>query len=158
MNKSAFLKLLLKLLSWRLIKLLIHLQFPQVKQLSTEDLTAWLAAGDTKPLLLDARTLEEYEVSHLKNARLVPENLQNLIDRQKIDFTTPIVVYWSVGYRSGALAKQLQSLGYQNVFNLSGSIFQWVNENRPIYREGKQVDRVHPYQKLWGHLLNEQYL
>ena len=149
----------LKLLSWRLIKLLIRLQFPQVQQLSTENLAAWLAdEGKSKPLLLDARTREEYEVSHLKNARLAPDNLQNLINHEEINLTTPIVVYCSVGYRSGALAKRLQSLGYQNVFNLSGSIFQWVNENRLVYREGKQVNQVHPYQKWWGYLLKEQYL
>lgn len=149
--------MLLKLLSWKLIKLLIRLQFPRVRQLSTEDLAAWLTR-DTKPLLLDARTKEEYEVSHLENARLATDNLQNLIEREKINFATPIVVYCSVGYRSTALAKQLQSLGYQNVFNLSGSIFQWVNENRLVYRVGIQADRVHPYQKWWGYLLNDRYL
>ena len=149
----------LKLLSWRLIKLLIRLQFSQVRQLSTEDLAAWLAdEGKSKPLLLDARTREEYEVSHLKNARLAPDNLQNLMNHEGINLATPIVIYCSVGYRSTALAKQLQSLGYQNVFNLSGSIFQWVNENRLVYREEKQVNQVHSYQRWWGYLLNEQYL
>ena len=72
---------------------------------------------------------------------------------ERIDYATPIVVYCSVGYRSSAIARRLESLGYRNVLNLSGSIFQWVNENRSVYREGKPVTKVHPYQKFWQHLL-----
>ena len=145
---------LVRILGWLLVKLLIRLQFLEIQQLSTTDLAAWLQEeGADKPLLLDARTKEEYEVSHLENARLAPSNLEDLVNRQGINFATPIVVYCSVGYRSAATSRLLQSLGYQKVFNLSGSIFQWVNENRPVYRGEKQVDQVHPYQKLWQCLL-----
>jgi rhodanese-related sulfurtransferase len=142
----------IKILSWQLIKLLIRWQFPEIKQISTGDLAAWLLDDNrAKPLLLDARTLEEYAVSHLKNAQLIPNNLDDLV--AAINFSTPIVVYCSVGYRSAAIARRLQSQGYQNVFNLSGSIFQWVNENRLVYQAEKPVTKVHPYQKFWQHLL-----
>ena len=142
--------------SWWLMKLLIRLQFPTVRQLSTADLAAWLSAEDkSKPLLLDARTPEEYRVSHLRNARLIPQNIENLVS--EIDYSTPIVVYCSVGYRSSAIARRLDSLGYKNVFNLSGSIFQWVNENRSVYRDGKPVTQVHPYNKFWQHLIVESH-
>ena len=140
--------------SWWLIKLLIRLQFPTVRQLSTADLAAWLSAEyKSKPLLLDARTPEEYGVSHLLNARLVPQNIEDLVSQ--VDYSTPIVVYCSVGYRSSAIARRLNSLGYKNVLNLSGSIFQWVNENRLVYRDGKPVTQVHPYNKFWQHLIVE---
>ena len=138
--------------SWWLIKLLIRLQFPTVKQLSTTDLAGWLADEKTQPLLLDARTLEEYRVSHLCNAVLVPQNLLDFT--KEVEHSTPIVVYCSVGYRSSAIASRLNTLGYDRVFNLSGSIFQWVNENRSVYRDGELVNTVHPYQKFWQHLLN----
>ncbi|WP_319422668.1 rhodanese-like domain-containing protein [Pleurocapsa sp. FMAR1] len=143
-----------KRLSWQLIKLLIRLQFPEIQQLSPKDLAVWLQKdGVSKPLLLDVRTREEYEVSHLKNARLAPSNLEDLIEGGKNDFSTPIVVYCSIGYRSCQIARRLQSMGYQTVFNLSGSIFQWVNENRLVYRDSKPVSVVHPYQKFWQYLL-----
>ena len=144
-------QVLIRIASWRLIKLLIRLQFPDIKQLSTEDLAAWLSDTDTQPLLLDARTPEEYQVSHLNNAKLATEDLKDLINT--VDRTKPIVVYCSVGYRSSAIARRLNSLGYQNVFNLSGSIFQWVNENRPVYSQGKIATQVHPYNKFWQYLL-----
>ena len=143
----------IRVASWWLIELLIRLQFPEIQQLSTADLTKWLSDDSRpKPFLLDARTSEEYQVSHLRNARLVPNNLKELVD-EGINYATPIVVYCSVGYRSSAIARRLKSIGYQNLFNLSGSIFQWVNENRPVYCQGKQVTEVHPYQKFWQHLL-----
>lgn len=145
----------IKILGWKLIKFLIRLQFPEVKQLSTAELAAWLSDRKrSKPLLLDARTSEEYQVSHLKDARLIPNHLEDLANWEEINSTTPIVVYCSVGYRSAAIARRLQFLGYENVFNLNGSIFQWVNENRFVYQEGKVVDRVHPYQKFWQFLLS----
>ncbi len=145
---------LFRILSWWLIKLLIRLQFREIQQLSTEDLAAWLQKeGGQKPLLLDARTKEEYEVSQLQNAQLAPNNLEDLVKQKEINFATPIVVYCSVGYRSAAMARRLQSLGYQNVFNLRGSIFQWVNENRLVYRGEKPVNKVHSYRRFWQYLL-----
>ena len=142
---------MIRVTSWWLIKRLIKLKFPEVKQLSTAELATWLADKGSKPVLLDARTPEEYQVSHLNNAKLVTDNLQDIV--ANVDYTTPIVAYCSVGYRSSAIARRLEALGYQNVFNLEGSIFEWINENRPVYRQGKQTTKVHPYQKFWKHLL-----
>jgi rhodanese-related sulfurtransferase len=103
---------------------------------------------------LDARTLAEYQVSHLKDAYLVPDRLEDLADLEGVSFSTFIVVYCSVGYRSAAIARRLKSLGYQNVFNLRGSIFQWVNEERLVYQQNKPVEEVHPYNRLWRFLLS----
>lgn len=148
--------MLIRFLSWWSIKLLIRLRFPGVRHLSTADLATWLSARDkSKPLLLDARTPEEYRVSHLRNAILVPQNLDDFV--KEVDYSTPIVVYCSVGYRSSAVSSHLDRLGYKNVFNLSGSIFEWVNENRSVYRGEKLVNVVHPYHKFWQHLLVEPH-
>lgn len=148
--------MLVRIIGWRIIKLLIRLQFPEVRRLTTVKLATWLQQDNVphvpQPLLLDARTLEEYQVSHLLNAKPVPDKLEDLVELET-NCSTPIVVYCSVGYRSAAIARRLQAIGYQNVFNLDGSIFQWVNENRRVYREGKQVNKVHPYSKFWQYLL-----
>lgn len=143
-----------KRVSWQIIKLLIRLQFSEIQQLCPKDLEVWLQNdGISQPLLLDARTREEYEVSHLKGAQLARGGFENFIKQSKNNFSTPIVVYCSVGYRSCQIARKLQSMGYQKVFNLNGSIFQWVNENRLVYRNNRPVNTVHPYQKFWQYLL-----
>jgi 3-mercaptopyruvate sulfurtransferase SseA len=70
---------------------------------------------------------------------------------------TAIVVYSSVGYRSARLAHWLAGQGYTNVRNLSGSIFQWANEDRPVFRDGRPTMEVHPYDRRWGLLLEARY-
>ncbi len=44
-----------------------------------------------------------------------------------------VVVYCSVGYRSEKIAEKLKAAGYKNVFNLYGGIFEWENQNLPVY-------------------------
>ncbi|MGF1478987.1 MAG: rhodanese-like domain-containing protein [Cyanophyceae cyanobacterium] len=143
---------MIKIFGWIAIKLLIHIQFADVSHLSTSQLASWSAQP---PLLLDARTAPEYAVSHLPGAQLAPAQLQDLSTREGVDPSTPIVVYCSIGYRSAHLAQRLTAMGYENVFNLEGSIFQWANEDRPVYRGGNQVQEVHPFDRSWGTLLNK---
>lgn len=141
---------------WAVLKRQIRHQFPTVQHLSTHELATWLQQEDAeKPLLLDARSLEEYEVSHLLNAKLAPTKIEELT--HEVNRSTPIVAYCSVGYRSSALAQQLQALGYTHVFNLEGSLFQWANEDRPVYQNAIVTKQVHPYNQTWGLLLNPEY-
>jgi len=138
----------IKKLAWKVVKFFIRVRFPHVPPISTTDLAMWLEKNDVeKPLLLDARTPQEYAVSHLENAKLLPANLGELD-------SVPMVVYCSIGYRSAIAVQQLQKIGYQKVFNLEGSIFQWANEHRPLERGEETSDRVHPYNRFWGFLLN----
>jgi len=143
--------------SWPLIKKGIRLRNPSVAQLSTTELASWLAKPDTtQPLLLDIRAPEEFQISHLQDARLAPELADALTHLADAPPDTPIVVYCSVGFRSSDLAKRLQEEGFTRVYNLEGSIFQWANEGRPIYQKGEKVDKVHPFGGLWKQLLKPE--
>ena len=141
---------------WTLVNAKIRHDFPQVRRITTAELAAWLK--DEKrvpPLLLDVRTRAEFEVSHLKNARHVePDASVDAIQERK---DRPIVTYCSVGYRSGAFAEKLRVAGFTNVVNLEGSIFKWANEDRPIFRNGQGVEKVHPFNGAWGLLLQKKY-
>jgi rhodanese-related sulfurtransferase len=148
-------------LIFKIINFLIKLQFPNVEKISTQTLSQWQGdASKLQPLLLDARTEEEYAVSHLKNAIFIDLSKNNFIDTLKISIDIPIVVYCSVGYRSAIAAKKLQEAGFSQVFNLSGGIFQWSNEQRPMFQLISQklhlIKFVHPYNATWGRLLRQQ--
>ncbi|XPM53851.2 MAG: rhodanese-like domain-containing protein [Leptolyngbya sp. IPPAS B-1204] len=145
---------LLQTISWRAVKALISAQFPQVQQISIAELANWLQQSP-QLLLLDTRTPEEYGISHLPNAILAPENLEELPSRGWLQ-DTPIVTYCSVGYRSAKVADQLQQMGYRPVWNLDGSIFAWANAGYPVYRDGEVVQQVHPYNARWGMLLKPE--
>ncbi len=143
---------------WRLLKKSIRIQFPSVAQVSTQELADWLLSQERdKPLLLDTRETDEYAVSHLAGA--IPstslEDAQQVLVNVGKDY--PIVVYCSVGYRSAKLAEKLQSAGFVNVYNLEGSIFQWANSGGSVFRGQDEVFVVHPYNRVWGRLLNKQY-
>ena len=133
-------------------------KFPDVQWIDRADLARWREdPGRTQPLVLDARTAAEYQVSHLRDAVYIDPSrpsLRPLRGRAKND---PIVVYGSVGYRSARVAHWLVGQGYTNVWNLSGSLFQWANDGRPVFRDGRPTLQVHPYDRRWGLLLESRY-
>ena len=140
---------------WAATKRLIADTFPQVQQISTAELSELLAKPEAEsPVLLDVRSIDEYEVSHLASATRVDPAAQPADLPARFRKDRPIVVYCSVGYRSAALAERLQNAGFTHVRNLEGSIFQWINEGRPIVRNGARVYEVHPYDANWGRLLD----
>ena len=136
---------------WGAVKARIRKEFPAVPQVGTGALAARLEGE--RPLLLDVRTLAEYEVSHLAGARRVEPGAMPELGVPK---DTPIVTYCSVGYRSSALAQRLRAAGYTRVENLEGSIFQWANEGRPLVRDGQPAKLVHPFDAKWGRLLDKE--
>lgn len=142
---------------WPRVKKLIRGRFPEVPQLSTEELNQWLEnPGQPRLLLIDARTPAEFAVSHLQEAQLAPSEEQALSLLKEVEKDRLIVVYCSVGYRSSALARQLMAHGFTKVYNLEGSIFEWANEGRPLYSGERRVYLVHPYNSTWGGLLDKK--
>jgi rhodanese-related sulfurtransferase len=144
-------------LDWPTVKQDIARRFPQVRQLPASELAAWLSdTNQPAPLLLDVRTPAEYAVSHLANARQVDPDADAAKALPDTSKDTLIVTYCSVGYRSSAFAERLRRAGFTNVFQLDGSIFQWANEGRRLVRDGKPVEKVHPYNARWGQLLDTE--
>ena len=139
-------------LGWQVVKAETRHKFPTVQDIQPRGLAAWLDdPRRQQPVLLDVRESVEFDLSHLAKARRVEPGS----DPAKLNLprNQPIVTYCSVGYRSADYAQQLQKAGYTDVRNLEGSIFQWANEGRPVFKDGKQVGKVHPYNNTWGKLL-----
>lgn len=102
-------------------------------------------------LLLDARELAEFEVSHIAGALFVGYQNFSIERLGKISRSSPVVVYCSVGYRSEKIGLQLQLAGFENVYNLRGGIFEWVNHNCEVVNSaGQSVKRIHPYNQKWS--------
>lgn len=100
--------------------------------------------------LLDARELEEYEVSHIEGAQHIGYEKLNKEILKSIPKEQTIVLYCSVGYRSEKIGEQLQNMGYTKVYNLYGSIFEWVNQGNPVVNENGTTTSVHTYNKRWS--------
>ena len=138
-----------------IIKRLTSRKFPTVEWMTTKEFAEWLEdPSKLQPIVLDARSEAEYEVSHLKHAERIDPNDPKL---GVISKDTPIVVYCSVGYRSARVAEWLEQAGFTHVYNLKGSIFQWANEGRIIFKDDCPTILVHPCNTLWGRLLKSHY-
>lgn len=114
-----------------------------------------LAMPKTDAVLLDAREISEYKVSHLKGAIYVGYNNFNLEEttKQLNDKQQTIIVYCSLGIRSEDIAEQLKKVGYTNVYNLFGGIFEWKNKGFKIYNSKGETEDVHAFSKAWSQWL-----
>nr|MDZ8213709.1 rhodanese-like domain-containing protein [Nostoc sp. ChiSLP03a] len=145
-------------LTFNFIKLLIGFQFPTVKEINCKQLAQLLLdSAKPHPLLLDTRSQTEYAVSHIETALRIDPFTDDLTAVATVSQDRPIVVYCAVGYRSAKLAQKLDEAGIKCIYNLSGGIFQWANEGRPIFQNGHLTKVVHPYNAIWGKLLKAIY-
>ena len=66
------------------------------------------------------------------------------------------MVYCSVGIRSESIADSIKKAGYYNIENLYGGIFEWKNNNFPVYNSAqKETDSIHTYNKTWSKWLKK---
>jgi len=110
-------------------------------------------------LLLDTRSREEYEVSHIPGALWIG---YDDFDRDRVKNLDPkkqVIVYCSVGYRSEKIGQQLQEQGFKEIRNLYGSIFEWANRSQALVNpQGDTVYQIHAYNKVWGRWINNENL
>ncbi|MCB0652385.1 MAG: rhodanese-like domain-containing protein [Saprospiraceae bacterium] len=109
-----------------------------------------------KVVILDAREKVEYDVSHIEGAQWIGFDHFDSTALQQIPKDSKIVVYCSVGYRSEKIGERLQKMGYTDVNNLYGSIFEWVNRgNNVVDKNGLITRKVHTYNKNWSQWVDE---
>lgn len=109
-------------------------------------------------IVLDSREIIEFNVNHIKDALYAG---YNNFDKNKITAAIPnknanIIVYCSIGVRSEKIGEKLMNMGYKNVYNLYGGIFEWKNNNgKVIDNKGFDTDIVHTYNKSWSKYLKK---
>ncbi len=109
-------------------------------------------------VLLDTRAPEEFAVSHLKGASWVgyAHFEASAVLKKVAEKDAPIVVYCSIGARSEEIGEKLVALGYTNVKNLYGGIFEWKNKGNAVFDpQGEETKKVHAFDKEWGKLLKK---
>lgn len=116
--------------------------------------------GQDDLVLIDARSDEEFAVSHLTGAHNVAPAITEAAFMSRFGDDVAgkdVVFYCSVGVRSSKLAtrvaKLLKEKGARSVANMAGGIFTWHNEKRPLIDAKGETDLVHSYDKWWGRLV-----
>lgn len=102
-------------------------------------------------VLIDSREREEFLISHIKGAINMSYKDFSINHLPKIiSKNTKIIVYCSVGYRSGDIAARMKKNGFDS-YNLYGGIFGWNNSGRALYiRDSNPTNQVHGYNRSWG--------
>jgi rhodanese-related sulfurtransferase len=115
-------------------------------------------------VVFDVREFKEFDVSHIAGAvqispRIQPEEFiqrfASLLEGKQVVF------YCSVGRRSSGLASRLGDIpleyGAIRSVNLTGGIFQWVNQGHELNSAvGGVTKKVHPYNRYWGRLIKDK--
>ena len=98
-------------------------------------------AGAAPPLLLDVRTAEERAVSVIPGA---------VFDAAAVPSSATVIVYCTVGLRSGESARELRQRGI-NALNLRGGILAWLAAGGALVdADGRATQRVHVYGRRWN--------
>ncbi|MBV1923978.1 MAG: rhodanese-like domain-containing protein [Flavobacteriaceae bacterium] len=104
-------------------------------------------------LILDSREDSEFNISHIPSSKNVGFNKfsKKEFANQYSDKNTPIIVYCSLGIRSERIGEKLQKMGFTNVKNLYGGIFEWKNKGFTIIDSTQtETENIHVYSKLWS--------
>lgn len=95
-----------------------------------------VAVGDAAPhlskvRLVDVREPHEFAGGHIDGAELVP--LGTVVQAAaEWDRAQPILLICRSGNRSGRAAAELQRLGFQKLYNLTGGMMAWTGSGLPI--------------------------
>lgn len=82
-----------------------------------------LLKPDNKGILLDVRSIQEYNEYHLSGAICIPlYELEQRIERVVTDKMRLIIVYCQSGHRSQKAITLLQKKGYTNLYEIDGGI------------------------------------
>ena len=102
-------------------------QHTQYQKMTTEEAKQRMDSGDPV-IIVDVRTQEEYDESHIANAILIPnETISSEPPADLPDLDAQILLYCRSGNRSAQAARKLIDLGYTNVIDFGG-IKDWPYE------------------------------
>ncbi len=137
----------------------LRAKFTDMEIMSVDDVhrIIHLGKGEEFDFIIDARTAKEFAVSHIQGAINSPKTQDALALLTNADPASRILIYCSLGYRSGDLIRELQQQGYSGLINMEGSLFEWVEKDYPVFQGTRPVTKVHPYNFWWGRNLRQDY-
>lgn len=135
---------------------LVHDRFPDVQMISPLELREWLDSALPQPLLIDARSAEEQQVSTLPGAVRVSAEASAAQVLAGQDSQRAIVVYCSSGYRGATMAQRLSQAGCPKVQNLEGGITAWARAGYPLVSNGIPTTEVKVQGSVFARMLKRK--
>ncbi len=132
-------------------KLLDRYNSHSIPYISVEELRMYQITNQL--VILDAREKVEFDVSHIPSAKYVGFTNFSSDDKelQKLNKNSELIVYCSVGIRSEKIGEKLRRMGFKNVKNLYGGIFEWKNKGFEVVDStAYSTENIHAYSKQWS--------
>jgi rhodanese-related sulfurtransferase len=117
-------------------------EFPEVPDIAAAEAIRLLGQPDIT--FVDVREPREQQVSMIPGA-LSQRDFLARIDRFR---GQTIIVYCTIGYRSGKLALKLRQKGL-DVINLKAGLLGWVHAGGVVVQNGREVKQIHVYGRKW---------
>ena len=119
--------------------------FPDGVEISVAD--AAVLADSADVLWLDVRSARERRVSLIRGAL----DVRSFEAQRRPEDTRPVIVYCTVGYRSGLATLELRERGIE-AYNLAGGLLAWIHADGALVdgRSGAATRRVHVYGRRWN--------
>ena len=131
-----------------------------IPEVTVDEAKTALANSSAEWVVLDVREPDEFAVSRLPGAVRIPpdadiETFTQVVGDSLAD--KRVLFYCSVGQRSSKLASRMEDAvreaGGLGVANLRGGIFRWHGAYGQLVNADGPVDRIHPYNAVWGKLM-----
>ena len=94
------------------------------------------AIADAPPadlVVLDVRTIEEFQEGHLEDATMIDFYRDDFrAQLETLDKDAPYLLYCRSGNRSGQTRALMEELGFTDVADVDGGILAWVNAGLPV--------------------------
>jgi rhodanese-related sulfurtransferase len=93
---------------------------------SVDDIAEIIASPPEDLVILDIRTQEEFDAGHLAGAIIVDYYASDFeAQLRQLDLTVPYVMYCNSGNRSANALALMDSVGFEEVYEMDGGIQAW---------------------------------
>ena len=102
-----------------------------INQMNSDELIEFIELNDA--VLVDVRTEDEYNSGYIENSLNI-DYFSNAfsVNADKLDKSTPIILYCRSGKRSSMSANKISKLGFKEIYNLEGGILEWIEEGNAV--------------------------
>jgi len=102
-----------------------------INQMNSDELIEFIELNDA--VLVDVRTEDEYNSGYIENSLNIDYFSNDFsLNADKLDKSTPIILYCRSGKRSSMSANKISKLGFKEIYNLEGGILEWIEEGNVV--------------------------
>ena len=102
-----------------------------INQMNSDELIEFIELNDA--VLVDVRTEDEYNSGYIENSLNIDYFSNDFsLNADKLDKSTPIILYCRSGKRSSMSANKISKLGFKEIYNLEGGILEWIEEGNAV--------------------------